>query len=183
MDPQARRHHRGAVQGVLPRTLPDERRAAVLDPPQYRLSVPPDGHPLLPEDSQQLRDPEEQDPALFEPGLCDGSGRGHRAGVPDAAARRDRLAGHSAQRIAQLPAKRRQREEDFELHHPQGRRPLAGVVLDHAFRLRGEVGRPENLHPVRHPHRREVRREGRRDHASGRTSKANISPPRSMRRR
>ena len=109
--------------------------------------------------------PEEQDPALFEPGLCDGSGRGHRAGVPDAAARRDRLAGHSAQRIAQLPAKRRQREEDFELHHPQGRRPLAGVVLDHAFGLRGEVGRPENLHRVRHPHRREVRREGRRDHA------------------
>ena len=63
-----------------------------------------DGHPLLPEDSQQLRDPEEQDPALFEPGLCDGSGRGHRAGVPDAAARRDRLAGHSAQRLAQLLA-------------------------------------------------------------------------------
>ena len=106
-----------------------------------------------------------KDPALFEPGLRDRPGRGHRARVPDAAARRDRLAGHSAERIAQLPAKRRQREEDFELHHPQGRRPLAGAVRHDAPGLRGEVGRPENLHPVRHPHRREVRREGRRDHA------------------
>ena len=51
------------------------------------------------------------------------SGRGHRAGVPDAAARRDRLARHPAQRIAQLSAKRLERQEDFELHHPQGRRP------------------------------------------------------------
>ena len=65
VDAQAGRHHRGAVQGVLPRALPDERRAAVLDPPEHRLSVPPDGHPLLPEDPQQLRDSEEQDPALL----------------------------------------------------------------------------------------------------------------------
>ena len=60
---------------------------------------------------------------------------------------------------------------------------LQELFYDHACGLRSEVGRPENLHPVRHPHRREVRREGRRDSCSGRTSKANISPPRSMRRR
>ena len=140
VDAQAGRHHRGAVQGVLPRALPDERRAAVLDPPEHRLSVPPDGHPLFPEDPQQLRDSEEQDPALFEPGLRDGSGRGHRAGIPDAAARRDRLARHSAQRVAELPAERLQREEDFELHHPQGRRPAAGAVQHHARRITRRSG-------------------------------------------
>ena len=39
VDPQARRHHRGAVQGVLPRTLPDERRAAVLDYPFHLTGI------------------------------------------------------------------------------------------------------------------------------------------------
>ena len=165
MDAQAGRHYRGAIQGVLPRALPHERRAAVLDPPEHRLPVPPDGHPLFPEDTQQLRDSEEQDTALFEPGLRDRPGRRHRARIPDAAARRDRLAGHSAERVAELPAERCQREEDLELHHPQGRRPAAGAVQHDAPGLRVEMGRPEDLYPVRHPHRREVRREGAGFHA------------------
>ena len=96
VDAQAGRHHRRTVQGVLPRALPDGRRAALLDPPEHRLSVPPDGHSLLPEDPQQLRDSEEQDPALLQPSLRDGSGRGNRTGVPHAAARRDRFARHPA---------------------------------------------------------------------------------------
>ena len=47
-----------------------------------------------------------------------------------------------------------------------------------------EVGRPEDLHPVRHPHRREVRREGRRVSWLRKNDRRQVfHPRRSMRRR
>ena len=67
------------------------------------------GIPLFPEDTEQFRDSEEQNTTLFESGVRDRFGRRDRAGVPDPAARRDRLAGHPAERIAKLPAERLER--------------------------------------------------------------------------
>ena len=72
---------------------------------------------------------------------------------------------YSAERIAQLPAERFECQEDFELHHPQGGRSLAGALHDDACGLRTEMGRSEDLHRIRHYHRRKVRREGREFHA------------------
>ena len=97
--------------------------------------------------------------------IRDRPGRGDRTGIPHLVARRDRLAGYSAERIAQLPAERFERQEDFELHHPQGGRSLAGALHDDACGLRTEMGRSEDLHRIRHYHRRKVRREGREFHA------------------
>ena len=110
-------------------------------------------------------DSEEQDSALFEPGVCHGSGRGHRAGVSDAAARRDRLAGHPAERVAQLPAKRLQREEDFRATSPARSQTVCRSCSTMRADYESKWDDLKVVHPVRHSDRREVRRESLGFHA------------------
>ena len=64
----------------------------------------------------------QQDTALLQPGLRHRPGGGRGAGLPDAAARRARQPRHPAERQPQLPAKRRQREEDIAAHQQESRR-------------------------------------------------------------
>ena len=115
--------HRRGLQEILPRAVPHELRgAAVPDTPQRGLPLQPDGHPLLPQGAQDHRPQPQQDTALLQPGLRHRPGRGRGARLPDAAARRARLAGHPAERQPQLPAERRQREEDLAAHQQEGGR-------------------------------------------------------------
>ena len=148
----------GGLPLVLPRPVSDERGAAVLHPPERGLPVQPHRHPVLPEDQGTRRHRPEQDLPVLQPDVRDGPCRQHRPGLHDAAARCHRLPGHPAERLPQLPAERRQRQEDIDLHHQEGRRPAGGHLQEPADGPRGQVGQPQALHRVRHAHGREVLR-------------------------
>ena len=80
----------------------------------------------------------------------------YRPGLPDTAARRDRLSGHSAQRLPLLPAGGRQRQEDHRPHLQEGQRQARQDVQGRPGRLRVQVARHPGLHRVRDAHGREI---------------------------
>ena len=102
-------------------------KAVVLHPPERGLPVQSHRHPVLPEDQGARRHRPEQDLPVLQPDVRDGPCGQYRPGLHDPAARCHRLSGHPAERLPQLSAERRQRQEDIDLHHQEGRRPDRAV--------------------------------------------------------
>ena len=98
------------------------RRAPVPNPLERGLPLQPHGRALLPQGEEGDGLAAQQDPPLLQPGVHHRQRGEHRPGLLDAAARGDRLSGHSAQRLPLLPAGRRQREEDHVTHLQEGLR-------------------------------------------------------------
>ena len=74
--------------------------------------------------SRMPADLKDEDPhqTVLQPGLCHRQRRGRGARLADAAAGCHRQPRHPAERVAQLPAERPCREEDFDLYHQEGGR-------------------------------------------------------------
>ena len=152
VDAPSERLHRRGLQGILPQGLPRLRGTAVLDPSERRISVQPEGHPLLPEDPQRIYRQRRRRQAVQQSGVRRRQHQGSHPRIPVAAQGRNRLPRPATERVALVLAKRRLRQEDVGLHHPQGGRPAGQRVQQPSRRLPALLGRHPSIRQVRlHP--------------------------------
>ena len=140
------------VPRVLPQGVPRLRRAAVLDPLERRVSLQPQGHPLLPQAQKRVHGQRGRHQAVQQSGVRGGQHQGSHPRIPHAAQGRHRLPRPAAERLPLVLAERRLCEEDGGLHHPQGGRPPALRVQQPPRGLSEVLGRHPSLRQVRLHH-------------------------------